>query len=305
MKKITILHSIIATPLLYLLILVVSTSNLLAQTYGNKDIITKTFPLEQITTLEINLSADIIVDMAGKSEITITTDSNLLPHIDRSVNNGYLDLTQKKWIQPSGKHVIVIGAPALAKLISDAHSRILIKNMVADKFDLATNVGKIQLQGSVTQLNINNEHAKIDASELYAQNATINITSWGRVTARVENQLNSKVSNGGILNLVNQPKERLSAPSDDDNKKENDQLFEKADFIDFKIKNGSLNRRHFVVVGPKKDGSFFSYGFPLWPGQVKEERWSVGTKIYQTNKLGLRKLLVTIEGSDVGKVVKL
>jgi len=78
-----------------------------------------------------------------------------------------------------------------------------------------------------------------------------------------------------------------------------------AKYIDIKIKNNSWARRHFVVVGPKPDGTEFSYGFPMMPGQSKKERWTTGTKIYRENALGIRNLLFTITATDEGKTVKL
>ena len=59
------------------------------------------------------------------------------------------------------------------------------------------------------------------------------------------------------------------------------------------------------MVGPKKDGSTFSYGFPMMLRSSKSEKWPVGTKIYKEGKLGNRKLLITITAIDEGQVVKL
>lgn len=81
--------------------------------------------------------------------------------------------------------------------------------------------------------------------------------------------------------------------------------FAKAKYIDIKIKNNSLNRNHFEVRGPKQDGSYFGYGFPMMPGASKKERWTVGTTVYRVNRVGLRKLLVTLTTEDAGKTVKL
>ncbi|GAA4973695.1 hypothetical protein [Algibacter aquimarinus] len=78
-----------------------------------------------------------------------------------------------------------------------------------------------------------------------------------------------------------------------------------AKYINFKIKNNSANRNHFEVVGPKQDGSKFGYGFPMMPFATRKETWTVGTKVYKTNKLGLKKLLITIKPEDENMVVKL
>ena len=106
------------------------------------------------------------------------------------------------------------------------------------------------------------------------------------------------------LEYVIEPKkiigERLNAVA-----RVNKAEFIKAKFIDIGIKNNSWNRRHFVVIGPKKDGSSFSYGFSLMPGSVKKERWTVGTKVYRKNSVGVKKLLVTIKAADEEKTVNL
>ncbi len=294
MKKITILLSIL---------LISMGSN--AQIYGNKNIVTETFPLDKIQTLEINLSAKVIIDMKGKSEITITTDSNLIPHINRDAQNGRLDLTQLKWIEPSQETTVTIGAPALRKLITDAHGDYFVQNINSKEFTATSNIGKLTLEGKVEKLNLTAKSAKVDASKLIAQNADITITSWGKVTAYVENRLNSSLKEKNALKLVNEPKQLTGDASEKINKETDESIFENARFIDIKIKNNSLSRKQFVVVGPKKSGSFFSYGFPLWPGQAKKERWSVGSKIYKTNRWGIRKLLVTITAEDEGSTVAL
>ena len=77
------------------------------------------------------------------------------------------------------------------------------------------------------------------------------------------------------------------------------------EWISFKIKNNSPKRNNFTVRGPKADGSYFGYGFPMNPHAVKKEKWSVGTKIYSQTKLGFKKLLVEITAEDEGKVIEL
>lgn len=80
---------------------------------------------------------------------------------------------------------------------------------------------------------------------------------------------------------------------------------EKPEFINFKIKNNSANRNHFYVVGPKPNGKKFSYGFPMMPFAKRKEYWTTGTKVYKVNRLGFRKLLITIKAEDENEIVKL
>ncbi|MBO6632382.1 MAG: hypothetical protein JJ936_12670, partial [Psychroserpens sp.] len=79
----------------------------------------------------------------------------------------------------------------------------------------------------------------------------------------------------------------------------------KTEYINFKIKNNSSNRNQFYVVGPKPDGSKFSYGFPMMPNSKRHENWTVGTKVYKVNSLGFKKLLVTIVKENENQVVDL
>jgi hypothetical protein len=105
------------------------------------------------------------------------------------------------------------------------------------------------------------------------------------------------IKNDGKLTLVNTPKslkgdtEKVISES-----KKYINLYIK--WINFKIKNNSWNRNNFVVVRPKRDGSMFSYDFPMMPKTTRKEKCSVGTKIYKVNKLGLRTLLIKIKQED-------
>lgn len=74
-------------------------------------------------------------------------------------------------------------------------------------------------------------------------------------------------------------------------------------YIQFKLQNNSVGRKHFYVKGPK--GKKFSYGFPMNPLEKRAENWPVGSKVYLEGKFGKRDLLVTIKTEDKGGIVKL
>lgn len=80
---------------------------------------------------------------------------------------------------------------------------------------------------------------------------------------------------------------------------------EKGDFIKFKIVNTSINTIHAYVRGPKKSGGHFSYGLNIAPFSPRKENWSIGTKLYQENKIGRRKLIYTFTAKDEGKTVNI
>lgn len=177
-------------------------------------------------------------------------------------------------------------------------------NINSNYLNLIAPLGTIVASGKVNQLNLSVENGKIDASALIAKNVNANIWGYGKAIVYAENEVNSIVKNDGRLVLANNPK---SLKGDSKKAIKNTIKNENVNisWIRFKIKNNSWNRNNFVVVGPKKDGSKFSYGFPMMPQSTRKENWSVGTKVYTVNTLGLRKLVKEITADDEGEVVKL
>ena len=241
--------------------------------------------------------------------MTITADENLLDLIDRDLEDGKLHLDQKEWISPSQDIIISIGAPNIRRVETGTHDITKIINLNNDYLQIMAPIGNVIVEGKTKELRIGAELAKVNASNTVAEKVFVNLWSWGNVTVNPIEQLWADVSNDGKLFY-------LSKPEKFDVKKKNGgqilSLNEKdsiknpeANFIKFRIKNNSSNRNNFYVIGPKPDGSKFSYGFPMMPNAKRKENWSVGTKIYKVNSLGFRKLLITIKKEDEGKVVNL
>ena len=236
--------------------------------------------------------------------MTIKTDSNLFQYIDTEVVDGVLHLDQIEWISPSQDTEIIIGAPNIRRVEHGTHDITKIINVDNDYLNVMAPIGNVIVSGKVAQFNIGLENGEIDASKLKAENVRANIWGYGKAIVYAENEVNSIIKNDGRLDLINTPK-RLKGDTKRFVKRTKKYSNRAISWISFKIKNNSKNRNNFFVVGPKKDGRKFSYGFPMMPGTKRNEKWSVGTKIYKVNKLGLRKLLVKIKPEDKGKVVNL
>ena len=287
-----------------IIIALLITASINAQIKGNKNIETRTFSIVNVEEIKVNLYAKITIDYAAKEMMTITADSNLFDNIDTEVLEGKLHLNQLKWIQPSQKINITIGAPNLRRVETGTHETLQLINVDSDHLNVMAPIGHVIVSGNVKQFNIGIENGKIDASKLIAENVRANIWGNGKAKVYAENEIYSIIKNDGRLILVNTPKllkgdtKKAFAET---KKAENT----KVNWIRFKIKNNSSNRNNFIVVGPKSDGSKFGYGFPMMPFSTRKENWSVGTKVYKVNKLGLRKLLIKIKPEDEGKTVKL
>ncbi|SEQ43868.1 Putative auto-transporter adhesin, head GIN domain [Hyunsoonleella jejuensis] len=286
-----------------MLILVAATG--LAQIKGNGTIETKIFPLENVKQIKINLYANVTIDAKANEELTIATDENLFDLIDKEVVNGVLYLNQKKWISPSKKPIITIGAPYLYRVEQGTHDTTKIINVDNEELRVIAPVGKVFIEGKTKELRLGSELSTIDASKIKAEKAFINLWSRGTVTVNATEHVWAKVSNSGKLILVNEPKSRNIKTDKNDYNTEIASETALPRFIKFKIRNNSLNRHNFFVVGPKPNGTKFGYGFPLMPRALRKENWTTGTKVYKVNKLGFRKLLVTISADDENKIVDL
>ncbi|WP_299114204.1 DUF2807 domain-containing protein [uncultured Winogradskyella sp.] len=281
----------------------------IAQIKGNKDIDTKEFNIDGLIEVKINFYAKITIDQASEEKMSITTDSNLFDLINTEVVEGVLHLNQKEWISPSQDAIIYIGAPNIKRVVSGTHDITKIININNDQLRVNAPIGKIFIEGKTKELRIGSELSTVDASKIEAENVYVNLWSWGNVTVNAKDLLWADVSNDGKLYYLSKPNKlqikkdkggQIRSLDEKDNIKNSDAVF-----INFKIKNNSKNRNQFYVVGPKPDGSKFSYGFPMMPNAKRKEYWSVGTKIYKVNGLGFRKLLVTIKQDDKNKVIDL
>ncbi len=282
------------------LLIAITITSLNAQIVGEGRMITKTIDLENIYKFESNFYADITIDMAEQSGITITAEENIINFIDVEMKRGSLIIGQKEWIEPSKRIKVVVGAPKLCGILMGTHDDLKVLNVKGDIFNVDAEIGSIILSGQVDDLRITAKNGEIDASELLSRVASVEIFGDGEAMLNVTEKINCNLSENA--RFVNKNRD---IKTDGCQQKESMVASTDTRYIDLKIKNNSWTRNHFVVVGPKPDGRSFSYGFPMMPGTTKSELWTVGTKIYKENSIGQRNLLVTLTANDEGKTVNL
>jgi hypothetical protein len=291
------------------LLLCLVTAISMAQIKGNKTIETRTFNIENVNNIKINFYADVTIDVSLEEGLTITTDENLFDYIQRNVVDNTLYLDQKEWISSSKKTKIIIGAPNLKRVETGTHDITKIINVNSETLNIISPIGKVFIEGKTKQLNLGVELATVDASMLIADNVYVNIWGWGTATLNVLNQVDGTVSKNGTLKYASTPTSNIVKTQKSKHDLEEvtsvNQTNKEVRYINFKIKNNSINRNNFYVVGSKPDGSKFSYGFPMMPLSKRQETWTTGTKIYKVNHIGLRKLLVTITEDNEDQIVKL
>lgn len=282
------------------LLLILSSFSLNAQVEGNGKMITKSFALDKVTNFVSNFYADITLDMSIEEGITISAESNIIDLISIDQDGNTLSLEQKEWIEPSKRIKIIVGAPNLMEVVMDTHDELKVINITADIFSVNAEIGKVILSGNVNDLRITSKNGTIVSSKLESKIASVRIKGDGRAVINTSEKVNCNLSEDARLSNINKEAKLIGC-----SKGIVGEVTNATRYIDLKIKNNSFSRKHFVVVGPKPDGRSFSYGFPMMPGAVKSEKWTIGTKIYKENSIGGRDLLVTLTEDDEGQTVKL
>lgn len=288
----------------YTILLLLVVGSAMAQTKGNKNIETRFIAAVNITDIETGLYADITIDQNAKEGIRITADSNLIPFIDTEVVDGSLKLGQIKWIQPSSRMKIIIGAPNIRRVEHGTNDVLKIVNLDLNSLSLMALNGTMEVSGSVKILRIGAENGIVNASKVIGSEVVLNIWGRGKVIINPTDYLEAKLSPEARLSLIQRPKK---IKGDIEQAMANAIPPKKGSvkYINFKIKNNSGNRHDFYVVGPKPEGNKFSYGFPMPAGKIRKENWTTGTKVFKVGKLGMRKLLITIEASDENTIIDL
>lgn len=143
--------------------------------------------------------------------------------------------------------------------------------------------------GDVNLIEIESENSDINITGLKFQSIETSVTGDGRIIVNDSEQINKY----GVTTLQEMELKKQSP------------IFVNAKFIDLRIRNNRNQSFSAYVKGPKQDGSYFSYGLNFNRNQVKNERWSVGTKLYKVNGKGHKTEIYTVRPEDEGKTVDL
>ena len=281
---------------LFSLLLLISLVNPIAgQINGNGTLKSLTQNVPNLTNIDVQFNADIVLDYDQEELMVIKADENILEYIGIYFEDGKLLLDQIKWIEPSQQPTISIGAPNLKSVFQGTHSTTKIVNAKGATLKLEGNVGKIIVKGQIDKLIVNTEDTKVDAGNLKIG------------TVEIDEKCESIVILDKFDKLLKSESSKVNIVDDTPayRKKESQKSKEKVTYIKFKIKNNTARRNAYYVKGPNGRGGKFSYGFSLLPLATRAENWSIGTKIYEEGRLGNRKQLVEITAEDEGKVVEL
>lgn len=267
---------------------------------------TKEITLESFHKIDISHNANISVVCGAMPMVKISAAQNILDLISVDIEQGTLLLKSDNWIE-SWTTSIQISVPFISDLDMNGSGNISVSNLQTDRFNLVCNSGNINLTGKVNHLSISGSGSgNLNTSGLSAK--TVRIAKSGANNVRLNvsdtlfvDELAGSISYDGnpvVITDTGVDKEYIMTTEERDVSKSN------LVYVKLVLKNNTNQKQDFYIKGPK--GHPFSYGFPMRAGTTRAENVPVGTKIWKTNKLGMRDgLLLTVTEANKNKTINL
>jgi len=300
---------------------------------GNAKIQTDQKVLNEFDAIVIDMDCDVYVQMGAMPMAEITADRNLLNKLSIEVIDKELTIRAKDgyWIQ-KGRPIIYLQTSYLNKLttlgaqtnIGEVH----IEGINVDEFETDILYGDITLSGQVTKLKLRSSNqsyydhrSTVDATALTANEVDAEIKGSNTAVVSVDEKLMVHLRHDASLQYTGNPDDiklkgsakkvgegKIAVSVGGDSilvKKEEAKESNRLQYVELKVKNNSVTRKHFIIKGPSSNGKSFSYGFPMMPFATRVKKVPVGTKIFLQKSGILNKRLITITASDEGKVIDL
>ncbi len=278
-----------------------------AQIRGNGNMKTIQLDAKNLKSFYVDFPILLELDNAQTAGLSLSTDENIIPHIGIKRVGNQLKITQDQWIEPKQLVTIKGSLPALQSLVQDGYGQTFIKNIDAEQFSANISVGSATFSGKVQQVRIEGKKPIIDALALEAEEAIVDISSFGKVKVNASNKIKARATNQGTIIYDGNPSQKdISAKNESEIKAINEyqeEELKEAVYVTVELKNNSGRKIDTHVSGPRNKR--FGYGIPFKSKQKREETWPIGTRLYLVSNIGFRKLIYTVKAEDANEVVEL
>jgi hypothetical protein len=144
----------------------------------------------------------------GAASLSITTDENLLRHIDSRVEGNTLYLDSDEQLSPTRHIQVVVSSPKLTGVSASGATRLDATDLQGPKFYLETaGASKVTLTGTVDDLLAEMSGAtKLDAKDLHTKNADITSSGASKAEVYATETLRVSISGAGKCIYYGHPK---------------------------------------------------------------------------------------------------
>lgn len=174
---------------------------------GSGDIKTENRKIEDFNTLEASGAFE-VTWVPGPPSLSITTDDNLLKHIETNVSRGRLQIDWKKQLRSTRGIKVKVSSSRFTGAEINGAVRLNASKMSGQDFFLEANgATRVTLDGSVNGLTASmNGASRLDAESLVARRAELAINGAGRADVNASDVLKVAVSGAGRVDYLGDPK---------------------------------------------------------------------------------------------------
>jgi hypothetical protein len=146
--------------------------------------------------------------MIGEApSVTVTTDDNLIAHVETRVDNGKLKIEPHGWINPRTGLTIDVTVPDLVAAGISGTGDLNIADVVGEELDLSiSGAGSLTASGCVHQLSTSISGAgDADLKNLYAEKASVKISGAGDACVYASESIEARISGAGDVVCYGNP----------------------------------------------------------------------------------------------------
>jgi hypothetical protein len=174
---------------------------------GNRNIKTEQRPVTSFNRIEAGGFYD-IQWQPGPPSLSITTDENLLSHIETSIIGTALKIETHGQIAPTHGIKVIITSESLGGAELSGALRLSANQLSGDRFALDTSgATKVTLSGQASRLLASLTGAsRLNAETLQAQDVEVSVTGAGRADVMATNSLKAAITGAGRVSYGGNPK---------------------------------------------------------------------------------------------------
>ena len=175
--------------------------------HGNGTIKTEQRPVGPFTRIEAGGFYD-IQWQPGLPSFSLTTDENLLSHIETRMNGSVLKIETHGQIAPTHGVTVIITSPSLTGAELSGALKLKATQLSGDRFALDTSgATKVALAGRANRLIASLTGAsKLNAERLQTQDVEISVTGAGKADVNATNSLRAAITGAGRVSYGGNPK---------------------------------------------------------------------------------------------------
>jgi hypothetical protein len=173
---------------------------------GNGDIVTESRPVADFTSVEADGALDIKWSNAPAA-FSITTDQNLLSHVETSVTGKKLRIHSRGQLRPTGVMKVTLSSSALSGADLTGAVRLAAGKLAGKGFYLeGTGATRVTVDGVVDELLASMSGAsRLDAAGLQTQMVQLAISGAGKADVTVSKTLKVAISGAGKVTYSGNP----------------------------------------------------------------------------------------------------